>query len=1076
VSYTSFGKISAEKLFDRNGSHVYTLEKLYNDQEQLISETDAEGHVTQYGYDHLGRLILILDDFRKDISYDSADQIIEIKTPEKITMAYDAKGRLVSESDFCGNLTRYTYDALDRVIETTYADGTFTKKRYDALGNVVTVTDEDDYQTHYKYNLLGKCIECRRSDGTKELWEYDACGREVSHTLPTGAVIKTDYTPLDQVASIETVGVRKETQVWKGSLLIEKHSPRGLVTKYIYNSLGEVISKEVGDRITHLEYDSLGRLFKKTQGDIVEHTFYDNLGNVIREETPYSWKEYSYDARENKIQEKTFDGTWEHRYDAHDNLISSTDPLGNTTIHTYSWYKQKVVTTTSPKGIQTIKTYDCKDREIRKEIKHLHLEEKQYDGRGNLVHHTITPFEEKKPKEALTHTWKYGPENQLLEFKESGRASRLYTYHKGLRVSKTKCDGKTINYEYDLLGRKTRQYGEDLDEIFEYDEEDNLVRAGGSKRTYNLHGDLVREELANGHTVSHIYNSLGQKIRTQHPQRPTIHYSYKNGELEAIRFGDQHYSYLKRDQRGRVTQDSHSTYKWDALGRLIEKSGGDYSYGSTKFDPHGNLLSYQENGITHYYVYDDYDQLIQEPDHSYLFDSVNRKIQEDDNSFSYDKSLQQVDLKYDANGNLLEFDGWHFFYDLLDRLVKATSTKKSIMYSYDGFGRCLTKNQTRYLWDGEIEVGSDDELRVLGENNQSVFLLLKNRYYTPIHDFRGNLSRVLGTKERYTYKAFYEETSGGLVPWRFSGKRTDSDTGLIDFGKRFYVSGLGRWLTPDPSGFADGPNLYAYCLNNPLTHIDYVGLSAELNRAGGFSWYQRSRQLLDYPISAFNHPRVQGSLQAFGGLAQASMGGMMTLESGGLAAPLGWPMMAHGLDQFCAGMNTALTGRYHYTASEQLMHRAGASPGMASFANGTLSLGGAMGGGGILKASRPKRFFANFSQKNPYSTCEIGCSNLEINNRSVWTATKKKTAAQNAFSHWKAHGKEFPELLNSKQYVEKAHNFFSSRDQLLTKVRPNGEILLYDSKNNMFGAFTSKGTPKTIFKPKEGIIYWETRN
>jgi RHS repeat-associated protein len=58
------------------------------------------------------------------------------------------------------------------------------------------------------------------------------------------------------------------------------------------------------------------------------------------------------------------------------------------------------------------------------------------------------------------------------------------------------------------------------------------------------------------------------------------------------------------------------------------------------------------------------------------------------------------------------------------------------------------------------------------------------------------------------------------VPWRFSGKRTDSDTGLIDFGKRFYVPGLGRWLTPDPLGFTDGPNVYAYVHNHPLTSHD----------------------------------------------------------------------------------------------------------------------------------------------------------------------------------------------------------------------------------------------------------------
>jgi YD repeat-containing protein len=69
---------------------------------------------------------------------------------------------------------------------------------------------------------------------------FNSNGREISHTLPTGAIVKTEYTPLDQVASRETVGFRNESQVWKGSLLVEKHSPRGLVTKYTYNPLREL--------------------------------------------------------------------------------------------------------------------------------------------------------------------------------------------------------------------------------------------------------------------------------------------------------------------------------------------------------------------------------------------------------------------------------------------------------------------------------------------------------------------------------------------------------------------------------------------------------------------------------------------------------------------------------------------------------------------------------------------------------------------------------------------------------------------------------------------------------------------
>ena len=38
------------------------------------------------------------------------------------------------------------------------------------------------------------------------------------------------------------------------------------------------------------------------------------------------------------------------------------------------------------------------------------------------------------------------------------------------------------------------------------------------------------------------------------------------------------------------------------------------------------------------------------------------------------------------------------------------------------------------------------------------------------------------------------------------------------------ILSTGRWTTPDPLGFVDGPNLYAYVHNNPLTHFDLYGL------------------------------------------------------------------------------------------------------------------------------------------------------------------------------------------------------------------------------------------------------------
>lgn len=44
------------------------------------------------------------------------------------------------------------------------------------------------------------------------------------------------------------------------------------------------------------------------------------------------------------------------------------------------------------------------------------------------------------------------------------------------------------------------------------------------------------------------------------------------------------------------------------------------------------------------------------------------------------------------------------------------------------------------------------------------------------------------------------------------------------FGRRYYDPVMGRWTTPDPADYSDGPNLYTYLQNNPLIYIDGYGL------------------------------------------------------------------------------------------------------------------------------------------------------------------------------------------------------------------------------------------------------------
>ena len=81
-------------------------------------------------------------------------------------------------------------------------------------------------------------------------------------------------------------------------------------------------------------------------------------------------------------------------------------------------------------------------------------------------------------------------------------------------------------------------------------------------------------------------------------------------------------------------------------------------------------------------------------------------------------------------------------------------------------------------------------------------------------------------------------------PYLFQGRRLDEESGLYYFRNRQYDPEHGRFISRDPSGPVDGPNLYAFVNNNPINYIDPMGLDAIPFE--GSKGYKEMKEGMDY--------------------------------------------------------------------------------------------------------------------------------------------------------------------------------------------------------------------------------------
>lgn len=821
----------------------YTTTNTYDDLHRLFTKVqqynlapNAASATTTYVYDNVGNAISVTDDrlHKTTTDYDSLNR------PYHVTYAdthdtwayYTATGLKYAVQDEMQNVTNMQYDGAGRLtaviappvddgedlsdtIRTSHMKNPTTSTTYDDNGNVATVQDPMQNVVTYHYDVRNRKIEEDQpavDDATTGAttqpifyYGYDYVGNLVWVQDPRGYTMQTAYDEANRPTGTTLPPV----------FVFGVATPVVASTSKTYDPNGNVLTAtDANGNTTINTYDEVNHLATSTdaQGNEVQY-FYDEVGN------------------RSQVEDGNLNSTY-FSYDGMNRMTTIQDATGVTdTTFTYDG----VVKTgrTDSLGQATSYGYDVRNR----------LTSAQYAGR------TVD-----------NRGYSYNNRGDLTGVTEPGKngvADVVYNYDATRRPISEASNGATHTYWYDLNGnRTTTQYGYPSGDpgrllTSGYDALNRLtslndVQSGTNSLTtqygYDLNGNLVAKLLPNGEIVSMSYDGLNRQFIESDNAPTGLLYNYLS---LCDPGGNLHFSsdttvgvpprilMLGYDLADRLTsetvydgsgnQETQTLYTYDPASnrstKTVTPAGGNAVVTTYTYNPLNQLGNWSDtNGNSASYGYDTNGN------------RTSRTVGTLSDSYSYDYENRLVSL----TKNTTDGSGagtYSYVYDYRTRRTQRTENTVPTSVVFSG-GTSVQEYQGTTVPSVEYVRGSD-----WGGGVGGILYSVRGGTESFAHyDRRGDVTTHTDASGVITYQASYEAGGtrtaeyGSTQDRQKANTKEEDPTGLLDEGMRYRDLETDMFITRDPAGFVDGPNLYCYVRQNPWTAFDPEGLATEDER------------------------------------------------------------------------------------------------------------------------------------------------------------------------------------------------------------------------------------------------------